>query len=136
MLSIGELLTLAPPVGQMENYMSGLRIHHTSHRNCTIIVEHPGEIKSFLKTKNKGRKAKDYHIRLDNEGNCIVSEVIWKRLQETGEDGFIVLNEVQDPPVQYAGFILGTVETPPIYKKIEGALREIVPRGVVTYIGE
>lgn len=115
--------------------MSGIRIHHIELRNCVFLVQHPGEIKSFLRTKNKGRKAKEYHIRLDNDGNCIVSETVWMRIQEAGSgDKFIVLNEVVDPPTLTVGMQEGTFETPAMYKEIEGAMKEIAPPGVRTYI--
>jgi hypothetical protein len=114
--------------------MPGVRIHHATHINCTILIEHPGEVKSLFRTRNKGRKPKEYHIKLDNEGNCIVSETIWQRLQEAGVKNFIVLNEVADPPIQYAGLQDGTFVTPAMYKQIGDAIREVAPPGVKTYI--
>lgn len=117
--------------------MSGIRIHHIELKNCVFLVPHPGEIRSFLKTRNKGRKSKDYHIRLDNEGNSIVSETVWMRIQEAGfSDRFIVLNEVQNPPTLNVGLQEGSYETPAVMKEIEGAVREIAPPGVTTFIRE
>lgn len=74
--------------------MAGIRIHHTSLKDCTLIVQHPG---------GKGRKAKDYHVHLDSNGDTIVSEAVWQRLQQAtrgkkSEHSFVVLNEVPDPP--------------------------------------
>lgn len=115
--------------------MPGIRIHHIELKNCVLLVQHPGEIKSFLRTKNKGRKPKEYRIRLDNDGNCIVSETVWMRIQEAGAGSkFIVLNEVADPPTLTVGMHEGTYETPAMFKEIEGAIREIAPPGVKTYI--
>jgi hypothetical protein len=69
--------------------MSGLRIHHPTLRGCKLIVEHP---------------RKPYHIRIDDDGFCIVSETIWVRLQEAavanGQPQFTLVNEVLEPPVQ------------------------------------
>lgn len=113
--------------------MSGLRIHHLTERNCLLLVPHPGEIRGLFRTRNRGRKPKEYHIRLDNEGNCIVSETIWNRLQEVGAN-FIILNEVIDPPVQTLGFLDGIVETPSVKKEVNRAIKEIAPPGAKTYV--
>jgi hypothetical protein len=99
--------------------MPGLRIHHATEHSCLLLVRHPG---------GPGRRSKNYHIKLDLDGNCIVSETVWKRLQEAGAN-FIVLNEIKDPPVQVMGF------EDPIYKpatktEIEGVIREITPAWV------
>lgn len=105
--------------------MPGVRIHHIDLRNCTLLVEHPGEIKKLFRTKYKGRVAKDYHIKLDNEGNCIVSETVWTRLQEAGVKDFIVLNTVEDPPAQVVGINMHAPEKRSFYKEIDGIIREI-----------
>lgn len=115
--------------------MAGLRIHHSTHRNCLILVSHPGELKSkFGRTLNKGRKPKDYRIHLDNEGNAIVSEVVWKRLQEAGATNFIILNEVLDPPAQTLDMNPGSYEIPATYKQIKDVVHELAPPGVKTFI--
>jgi hypothetical protein len=115
--------------------MPGLRIHHPTERNCTLLVHHPGEIKSFMKTRNKGRGPKDYHIRLDNDGNCIVSTVVWERLQEAGAN-FIVLNEVADPPAQILGMNDSSVEIPAVKREINKAIVDISPPGMRVYVTE
>lgn len=113
--------------------MPGLRIHHPTHRNCVMLVPHPGEIRSlFGKVQNKGRKPKDYRITLDAEGNCIVSEVVWKRLQEAGAS-FVILNEVPDPPSQSLTMQEGTYMEPAVYKEIQKAVHEVAPPGVKTF---
>lgn len=114
--------------------MSGIRIHHPTLRNCVLLVPHPGEFRRGLKVYNKGRKPKDYRIELDSEGNCIVSDTVWLRLQEARGD-FIILNEVSDPPSQIVGFQEGTVEIPATYKQLNGIAREFAPPGLKTYIG-
>lgn len=109
--------------------MSGVRIHHNTHRNCTLLIPHPGELKKGKKLYNKGRKPKDYYIRLDNEGNCIVSDTVLKRLKEVNAN-FIVLNEVPDPPSQSLSFKEGSYRSEAVYKEIDGAIKEIAPPGV------
>lgn len=76
--------------------MSGLRIHHTSVTDATLIVRHPGGGKG-----NPNRKPKDYYVHLDSNGDTIVSETVWQRLQQAFRGQtlpFVVLNEVPDPP--------------------------------------
>lgn len=116
--------------------MSGIRIHHISERSCCLLIPHPGEIRRLgRKTVNKGRKPKDYPIHLDSEGNSIISETVWQRLQETNfRDSFIVLNEVKEPPTLTIGFRDGSVEQPVIKKQMEDAIRDIVPPGSTTYV--
>lgn len=98
-----------------------------------MLVPHPGEIRSkWGKTINKGRKPKDYRIALDSEGNAIVSETVWKRLQEAGSS-FIVLNEVKDPPPQILSHQDETVYTPATYIEIDKAVRELLPPGVTRF---
>jgi hypothetical protein len=98
-----------------------------------MLVPHPGEIKTmFGRTLNKGRKPKDYRIQLDSDGNCIVSEIVWKRLQEAGAS-FIVLNEVPDPPDQFLSMDEGSYHEPAVYKEIAKAVHEVAPPGVKTF---
>lgn len=74
---------------------TGLRIHHPTLTNGTLKV--PG------RTGPDGRQ-KIYWVRIDSEGDCIVSETVWERLQQAeaagAQHGFIVLNEVENPPAQ------------------------------------
>lgn len=85
--------------------MAGLRIHHPELRDCKLLVPHPGDART-------GRKPKDYHITIDSEGNAIVSETVWMRLQQArasnlSPHAFLLLNEVADPPMQMVGDIAG-----------------------------
>ena len=115
--------------------MSGLRIRHPTLRNCVLIVPHPGN-------KN-GRKAKDYHIHIDNEGESIVSNTVWGRLMEARKSGysahqFILLNTVLRPPTLGIGVntdIFGVnTEEKKIYKQIQDVAQEFAPNGVVPRI--
>lgn len=115
--------------------MAGIRIHHPSLTNCTLLVGHPGKGK---------RKAKDYHIHLDSDGNSIVSETVWQRLQEAKQSGksphaFIVLNEVPDPPDILVGDTGATADIPVFRQAPSGEVEDaellsiaqtFAPRGV------
>jgi len=113
--------------------MSGLRIWHPTLRNCVLIVPHPGNA--------QGRKPKDYHINIDNEGNAIVSERVWQRLEEARRSGlsphdFWLMNEVLDPPTLRIGINDEQVETERkrIYKQVQAVAQEFAPNGVVPRI--
>lgn len=104
----------------------GLRIHHPNPAvwGQTVLVPHPGDPRT-------GRRPKDYHIRLDSDGNCIVSKVIWKRLEEAKNSGlsphnFVFVNIVTSPPTQGVG---GQPEHRRLFKQEQDALREIAPPG-------
>lgn len=102
--------------------MPGVRIHHPELRDCTLLVPHPGDPET-------GRRPKDYHIRLDSNGDCIVSETIWQRLKEARDSGlsthdFIVMNEVKNPPDLKLGFT-GPVVQRRTYKQMGDAIKEI-----------
>jgi hypothetical protein len=118
--------------------MAGIRIHHPTLADCTLIVRHPG---------GGQRKAKDYHIHLDSEGDTIVSETVWQRLQEAKGSGqsphaFIVLNEVPDPPDLVVGDPSATrevrtfVQTPDGVEDAEllSIAQSFAPRGVTPRI--
>ncbi len=113
--------------------MSGLRIHHPTLRNCVLIVPHPGSYK---------RKAKDYHIHIDNEGDALVSDVVWGRLMEAKKAGaghqFILMNTVLRPPTQGIGVNTDIFaieqEEKRIYKQLQDVAREFAPNGVVPRI--
>jgi len=116
--------------------MPGIRIHHPDPVTWgrTILIPHPGDPTS-------GRKSKDYVLRLDPDGNIIVSETVWQRLQEARDSGlsphqFIVLNEVPDPPAQH----VGRGPDPHIYRRamrqVGAALQEIAPPGIQPRIVE
>jgi hypothetical protein len=110
--------------------MSGLRIHHTGGlRNCVLIVPHPGNA--------SGRKPKDYHVHIDNDGDAMVSETVWARLEEArgsglSPHGFILLNTVLHPPTQIFGW--GQTEEKKIYKQISDVAQGFAPNGVVPRI--
>ncbi len=115
--------------------MSGLRIKHPELRNCVLIVPHPGN--------KTGRKAKDYHIHIDNEGYAIVSNTVWGRLLEAKQSGlsrhnFILMNTVLTPPTQGIGINTDKFaveqEEKRIYKQLQDVAREFAPNGVVPRI--
>ncbi len=105
--------------------MSGLRIHFVGgQRNCVLLVRHPGNA--------QGRKPKDYQIRLDNEGDAIVSDTVWMRLQQAAPHAFLLMNEVPNPPTQYING--GQTEETRMYKLLQNIAQEFAPNGVVPRI--
>lgn len=114
--------------------MAGIRIHHPTLREASLLVPHPGDAAT-------GRKGKDYVLRLDSEGNVIVSETVWTRLQEAqaagANHGFIVLNEVADPPtinVTQGGAVTDPLLTQPTYEQVGDIAAEFAPPGMVATI--
>ena len=112
--------------------MPGVRIHHPTMKNCTLLIPHPGDPKT-------GRAPKDYHIKLDSDGDCIVSETVLQRLLEARRSGlslhdFVILNEVKDPPTQGVGFQEGTFRSPAMYKQVKDAIEAIAPPGIKVYV--
>jgi hypothetical protein len=103
--------------------MSGVRIHHPTLRDCTLIVPHPG---------GDGRNPKDYHVRLDANGDCIVSETVWFRLEEARLSGvspheFIVLNEVLNPPSINVND--GSFLNKAVYRQVAEEVKKVRPNG-------
>ena len=101
--------------------MPGLRLHHPTATNTTLIVPHPGG-------GAVNRFPKDYHIRIDANGDTIVSETVYNGLQECAGFGFdhklIYVNDVDNPPTQGVGF-----QPPTELQNVErvGTTREGVP---------
>jgi hypothetical protein len=84
--------------------MSGIRIHHISERGCVLVVPHPGFSVDNSSDSAGSRRPKDYYVHLNQEGDAIVSERVWQRLQEAGAGRvFVVLNEVANPPTLLVG---------------------------------
>lgn len=108
--------------------MPGVRIHHPSARSCVVVVPHPGDPAS-------GRRPKDYRLRIDADGDTIVSETVWRRLEEARGSGaspheFFVLNEVAAPPktrLTVGGS--ARVDDVPTMRQVGDALAEIAPPG-------
>lgn len=106
--------------------MSGLRIHQTDKDawGCTILIPHPGD-------PSTGRKGKDYYLRLDTQGDIIVSETVWMRLQECEKagfhHGFVMVNVVENPPP----IVMGATpeQKRRTFKLIDNVLQELAPPG-------
>lgn len=81
--------------------MPGLRLHHPTLTNTTLLVPHPGGGEIC-------RLPKDYHIRIDSNGDTIVSKTVWEGLKECAGYGFdhglVYVNEIDNPPPQGVGF--------------------------------
>lgn len=108
--------------------MPGLRIHHPTARSVILLVPHPGDPKT-------GRRPKDYHIHLDAHGDAIVSTTVWGRLVEAeasglSPHGFIVLNEVADPPTLVMS-AAGRAELRPAHVQgSDGAVHDVAMQAV------
>jgi hypothetical protein len=82
--------------------MAGIRIQHIARKDCVLVVPHPGDPRT-------GRRPKDYFVTLDADGCAIVSETVWKRLQESvaafphPNNHWVVINEVLAPPTLLVG---------------------------------
>ena len=110
----------------------GIRIHHPTLTSCMLEIPHPGRIDE---NGNVLRRPKNYHIRLDADGNCIVSTTVWDFLKEARDTGFtphefIIVNTVANPPAQTVGQA-GSEEQRRVYRQIKEAIHEIAPTGVV-----
>lgn len=86
--------------------MPGVRLLHATARNCVVTIEHPQRpIPSMLcPTCNVRHTLKTYHLWLDDSGGTIVSETVYRRLQECGLPNLAVESEVVKPPTQTIGF--------------------------------
>lgn len=106
--------------------MPGLRLRHPTEKNKTLIVPHPGG-------GEVNPRPKDYHIRLDGEGFTIVSEVVYKGLQECEAFGYdhqlVFVNEVDNPPTQGVGIGGAPPESVPDFRRV-GTTREGMPSSI------
>lgn len=120
--------------------MPGIRIHHPEARDVVLLIPHPGDPET-------GRAPKDYHIHVDADGYSIVSETVWRRLEEARGSGlsphqFLVVNEVPDPPAlvisqaEAAPLKRVMVQTPDGIKeaRLQEAAQLFAPRGVTARI--
>lgn len=106
--------------------MPGLRLRHPTARSTKLIIPHPGggEI---------NRLPKDYHINVDNEGYAIVSETVYKGLQECSGFGFdhqlTFVNEVSKPPTQGLGLAPPAPNDIPNVQRV-GSTRKSTPSSI------
>lgn len=126
--------------------MAGIRIHHTNLKDCTLVVRHPGGGRPSGAPAGAVRRPKDYHIHLDANGDSIVSETVWLRLQEAQRGGsphqFVVLNEVPDPPDLIVGDATAQrkvrtfVQTPDGVRdaELQSIAQTFAPRGITPRI--
>lgn len=106
--------------------MAGIRIHHPTLTNCTLLLPHPGDPAS-------GRKAKDYHLRLDANGDTIVSTTVWERIQEAKragfDPGFVMVNTVEKPPDLVLSDRVASGASRRVRMFEDKVLRDVVPDG-------
>jgi hypothetical protein len=87
----------------------------------TLLYPHPG---------GNGRGAKDYHLRLDADGQVTVSETVWSRIQEAEALGqwperFVLVGTVSNPPPLNISTPGGTIEVVRTMKQLSGAAGKI-----------
>lgn len=104
--------------------MPGLRIYHPEVRSTVVLVPLP--------PKTAQGSAKEVQIVVDDSGHALVSEGVWEELvlaKNAGNNaGFIIINEVADPPPLVLGS--GPDFGRPTVRVEQDALREIAPAGV------
>ena len=102
--------------------MPGVRLHHREKRDCVVQIPHMG------RTTPTGPKL--YNLRLDANGDVIVSATVLQRLREAqallGVNLFVILDEVKEPPSLLIGGSQGQVRR--VFRFQDGALREQVPQ--------
>lgn len=103
--------------------MPGIRLHHRDKRDCVVQIPHMG------RPTPTGPKL--YNLTLDHDGDVIVSDTVCRRLQEAqallGVNLFVILDEVQEPPVLLIGDRSST-RVRRVFRFHDGALREQVPQ--------
>lgn len=101
----------------------GLRIHHPTERSVILLVPIPA------KHPELGGTPKDIRIHLDENGDSIVSEGVWKELERSklsglSDNNFVILNEVPDPPTIVTGFRTTTAEMKRTMKETRDGIRD------------
>lgn len=99
--------------------MPGVRLHHPTFTSLTYVVETPQAIPRprLCNSCGKVHERKAIHLRLDPQGDVIVSRAVYAKLQTVGLAGMQLSNEVKAPPP----LIVGAVDQPG-YKTIEAPL--------------
>jgi hypothetical protein len=94
--------------------MAGVRLHHPTFRSCTFVVELEQDFASRRPRvcpscsqpgapKSHDRKA--VHLRLDANGDVIVSPDVLASLRTVFLAGMDVVNEIENPPTQLVGAV-------------------------------
>jgi hypothetical protein len=109
--------------------MPGVRIHHREKRDCVVQIPHMG--------RQSAGHPKLYNVRLDANGDAIVSPTVWQRLQEAlgllgSPSVFLVLDEVRQPPTLHVGRSTGRTQR--VFRIDDGSLREQAPTPEALYV--
>lgn len=91
--------------------MPGIRLQHPTRRNCRYLVVEPIPYKEPFQCPPPqlggcGRTHiwKTYHLNLDETGSVVVSTGVYERIKSVvHRDGFVLANEVTEPPTVVAG---------------------------------
>jgi hypothetical protein len=109
--------------------MPGVRIHHREKRDCVVQIPHMG--------RSQAGHPKVYNVRLDGQGDAIVSPTVWSRLQEAlgllgSPNIFLLLDEVNTPPTLIVGKTTGRDQR--VFRMSEGVMREQTPTPEALYV--
>lgn len=87
--------------------MPGIRLHHPVFTNCTYVVELdlPLVYPTHCVECNTPHQKKSIHLRLDQNGDCIVSLDVLDQLRTRALGGMEVVNEIQNPPAHRVGAV-------------------------------
>lgn len=95
--------------------MAGIRLHHPTLVSATLVVELEKEYHArkprFCPTCEKDHDRKAIHLRLDDNGDVIVSPEVYESLKTVYLAGMELVNEIEKPPTQ----LIGAVEQPKLY---------------------
>lgn len=110
--------------------MPGIRIHHPTLRSCTFLMWDDAHIDPVT---GDHVPVKCRPLLIDQDGNTIVSQKVWRRLVESGKtrgvnNEFIFVNEVRDPPRLLVSNRLPGKPVPTFEQEVRKALRQIVPQ--------
>lgn len=93
--------------------MPGVRLRHPTLRNCTYTLIHQGRpirAKEPIVCLVCGmtHHHKTYHLALDALGEVVVSETVFKNIEEAGLDELQAVGQVNDPEpliIQHGSFV-------------------------------
>jgi hypothetical protein len=91
--------------------VASVRLHHPTFTNCNYVIElqKPYEVPHDCPTCKVQHFNKSIHLRLDSEGDVIVTEGVYEMLlREVGLAGMTAENRVDKPPPMR----IGAVEVP------------------------
>lgn len=105
--------------------MPGVKLHHPDLRNCTYTLIHDGRaLRQPMACYVCGitHHHKTYHLGLDAGGNVVVSEEVFKNLEEAGLDELQAKSELKKPPAQRLD--MGDTQKPLVVSREHGPRKD------------